>query len=175
MTQELRPGKNRFKTFVIKLAFFFLGRAAQIVSKVDPDIQNETARWPENYLILYKVLPKGPRMALARNRQGHLEYRGSKVREEEADLTVTIKNIKSAFMVFTFQMGMNQAYAQNRLSVRGDIPTAMSQMRVLNLVQAYMLPEFVVKPVIMKMPKIRPVKKHFCRGLIYFFGIPFGI
>jgi hypothetical protein len=48
-------------------------------------------------------------------------------------------------------------------------------MRVLNLVQAYMLPEFVVKPVIMKMPKIRPLKKHFCRGLIYFFGIPFGI
>jgi len=175
MTKTLSPGRNRFKTFVIKLMFFLLGRAAQIVSKVDDNIRNEIARWPEDYMILYKVLPKGPRMALARNRKGHLEYRGSKVKESDADLTVALKNVESAFLVFTFQMGMNQAYAQNRLSVRGDIPTAMSHMRILTLILTYMLPRFVVKRFAMKVPEIRPVKKHVYRGLIYLFGIPFGI
>ncbi len=175
MVQEIKPGKSRIKTFIIKLMFFFFGRALQIVSTLDPDIRNEISRWPEDYLILYKVLPKGPRMALARNRLGHLEYRGGKVREAEADLTVAIKNVESAFLIFTFQIGMNQAYAQNRLSVRGDIPTAMSQMRVLNLTLAYMLPKFVVRKITMKVPEIRPLKKHLSRGLIYFFGIPFGI
>ena len=175
MIRTLRPGRRRFKAFIIKLMFFLFGRAAQVVSKIDPEIRREIARWPEDFLILYKVLPTGPRMALARNRKGSLEYRGGKAREAEADLTVAIKNLESAYLVFTFKMGMNQAYAQNRLSVRGDIPTAMSQMRILNQILVYMLPEFVVRRVTLKMPEIRPVKKHVYRGFIYLFGIPFGI
>ncbi len=174
MTKEIKPGRSRWKVLMIKLVFFLFGRATQFLSKTDPDIRREISRWPEDYMILYRVLPNGPRMVLARNHAGHLEYRGGKPTGGKADLTIAMKNVESAFLVFTFKMGMNQAYAQNRVSVRGDVPTAMSQMRVLNLVLAYMLPKRLVKQITLKMPEIRPLRRHFTRGVIYLFGIPFG-
>jgi len=175
MTREIRPGTDRWKVLVIKLMFFLFGRAVQVLSRIDPEIRSEISRWPEGFLILYRVLPHGPRMALARTRAGRLEYRGGNVAGAKADLTVAVKNIQSAFLVFSFQMGMNQAYAQNRISVRGDVPTAMSQMRVLNRVLAYMLPRRIVQRMTLKMPEIRPLRKHVSRGFLYAFGIPFGV
>jgi hypothetical protein len=175
MTREISPGTNRWKVFVIKLTFFLFGRAIQFISKIDPEVREEVARWPEDYIILYKVLPHGPRMVLARNPKGHLEYRGGKPTGGNADLTVALKNVESAFLVFTFQTGMNQAYAQNRLSVRGDVTIAMSQMRVLSRILTYMLPQRVVKQFTLKMPEIQPLRKHLTRGAIYLFGIPFGV
>jgi len=175
MTQVLHPGKNRLKAAVVRIVLFLFGRAAQIVSKIDRDIRDEIARWPAGYVILYKVLPNGPRMALVRTPQGRLAHMGDRVSEADADLTVAVKNLESAFLIFTFRMGTNEAYAQNRLSVRGDVPTAMSQIRVLNRILAYMLPAFMVRRVTLKTPRIRPVKKHVYRGLIYLVGIPFGV
>jgi len=175
VAKAIRPGKNRWKVFVIRLVYFLFGRAAQILSKVDPEIRREIARWPDRFSILYTVLPHGPRMVLARNRAGHLEYRTGKAAEGRADLTIALKNVESAYQVFSFRMGMNQAFAQNRLSVRGDIPTAMSQMRVLSLILAYMLPKRLVSKITLKMPAIRPLRRHVTRGVIYFVGIPFGV
>jgi hypothetical protein len=175
MIRAFRPGKNRWKLLVIRLAYFLFGRAAQILSRIDPEIRGEIARWPDDLIILYTVLPHGPRMVLARTQAGQLEYRSGKAAEGRADLTIALKNVESAYQVFSFQMGMNQAFAQNRLSVRGDIPTAMSQMRVLNRILTYMLPRRLVKEITLKVPDIRPLRRHVTRGVIYFVGIPFGV
>jgi len=174
MRCEIRPGRNRRKELLVRVVFFLFGRAAQFLSKIDPEIRREVSRWPQPFTILYRILPNGPRMALARHPAGHLEYLGREDGVEKADLTIAIKNLESAFLVFTFRLGMNQAYAQNRLSVRGDVPTAMSQMRVLNRVLAYMLPRRVVRQITLRMPEIRPLRRHLTCGVLYLFGIPFG-
>lgn len=174
MSREIRPGRSRGKALLVKLVFFLFGRAAQFLSRVDPEIRSEVGRWPRGFTILYRILPGGPRMVLERDPAGHLHYRGADPAVEKADLTIAIKNLESAFLVFTFRMGMNQAYAQNRLSVRGDVPTAMSQMRVLNRVLAYMLPRRVVRQVTLRMPEIPPLRRHLTCGALYLFGIPFG-
>jgi len=174
MSREIRPGRNRVKVLLIKLVFFLFGRGTQFLSRVDPEIRREIGGWPERFTILYRILPNGPRMVLARTPAGHLEYRGKDPAVQKADLTIAVKNVESAFLVFCFRMGMNQAYAQNRLSVRGDVPTAMSQMRVLNRVLAYMLPQRLVRQITLKLPEIRPLRRHLTRGGIYLLGVPFG-
>ena len=174
MTREFKPGHSPWKVSLIKLNYFIFGRATQFMSKRDENILKEVARWPEGYLILYKVLPHGPKMALARSPEGHLVFRGGKVDDSEADLLLALKNLESAYLVFTFKISMNQAYAQNRVSVRGDPTIAMSQMRILNILITYMLPKRAVERLTVRVPQIDPVRKHVYRFLIFSFGIPFG-
>ena len=175
MTWDVLPGSRAWKLRLIRFMLFLFGRAAQVLSRIDPEIRREISHWPEGFLIRYTVLPHGPSMVLARTRAGRLEYRGEAAAGGPADLTLAVKNVRSALLVFTFRIGMQQAYAQNRVSVRGDVPIAMSQMRVLNRVLGYMLPEKVVKRITLKMPEIRPLRRHVSRGFLYLFGIPFGV
>ena len=41
----IEPGHKRFKTLVIKIVFFLLGRSFHSTSKLDPDIKREIALW----------------------------------------------------------------------------------------------------------------------------------
>ena len=56
--------------------FFVFGRALQTLSRTDPILQRELGRWPEDFLVLYKILPDGPRLVLLRDRQGRLRVPG---------------------------------------------------------------------------------------------------
>lgn len=174
MTRDVSPGRSVWKLRMIRFMLFVFGRAAQVLSRIDPEVRREVSGWPEGFLIRYKVMPHGPCMALVRTGTGRLEYRGGGAGGVPADLTFAVKNLQSALLVFTFRIGMQQAYAQNRVSVRGDVPTALSQMRVLNRVLAYMLPEKVVRRIMQKLPEIPPLRKHASRWFLYLFGIPFG-
>lgn len=174
MTIQVVPGSSLWKLRVLRFTIFLFGRAAQVLSRIDPEIRSEISRWPEGFRILYKVLPDGPRMALVRTGPG-LECRRGNAAGADADLILAVKNVQSAFLVFTFRIGMHQAYAQNRVSVRGDVPIAMSQMRVLNRVLAYLLPERVARRVTVRMPEIPPVRKHVSRWVVYLLGVPSGL
>jgi len=175
MTRDVSPGRSVWKLRMIRFVLFVFGRAAQVLSRIDPEVRREVSRWPEGFVIRYTVLPHGPSMVLARTRAGRLAYRGGGDDGAPAGLTVALKNVRSALLIFTFRVGMQQAYAQNRVSVRGDVPTALSQMRVLNRVLAYMLPEKVVRRITLRTPEIGPFRKYVSRGFLYLFGIPFGV
>jgi len=105
MTQMIRPRRPWLKEFYVRCLFFVFGRALQTLSRTDPILKSELARWPEDFLVLYRILPDGPRLVLLRNREGRLEYRGSKAREEDAGLVITLKNLESAFLVMSLQVG----------------------------------------------------------------------
>lgn len=175
MAKKIKPGRSRSKVLMVKTTYFLFGRALQFMSKHDPGIREEVARWPEDYVILYRVLPHGPQLAVQKTDSGHLAYRGTEINEDQADLVLSIKNIASALLVFGFKMSMGQAYAQNRVSVKGDISIAMSQMRILNILVTYMLPRKLVEKITVRVPEIQPAQKHLYRFLVFFVGIPFGI
>jgi len=173
--EEIRPGRNWPKETFVRCMFFVFGRALQSLSRTDPILKRELSRWPDGFLILYKVLPDGPRLVLLRDRKGCLEYRGTRVREEEAGLVLTIKNVESAFLVMSLQLSTTQAYAEHRVGVKGSVPVAMSLIKCLSVLIAYLAPGKAAARVVRRLPGI-PLRRKICnRFRILFLGIPFGV
>ena len=175
MLQEIRPGRSRFKETYVRVLFFIFGRALQTLSRIDPVLRRELARWPEDLLVLYRILPKGPCMALLRNRAGGFEYRGSQGREEEAGLVLSLKNLETAFLIMTLQLGPAKAYAEHRVGVRGNTSAAVSLIRCLNVLIAYLVPGRFARKLVKRLPVIPAGRKLLGRFLIFFVGVPFGV
>ena len=95
--KPILPPKKRFKTFIIKLVFFFLGRGFQVASRIVPSIQDEIMSWEEGFTIMMKVASQGPEM-IVQKKSNRLHYLRKKT--EDCDLMVRFKNTESAFMLF---------------------------------------------------------------------------
>ena len=169
------PRKSRFKKLVVKIVFFVLGRGLQSASKHDATLQKEIATWPENAVVLFKVLPDTPRMAFAKTANGRLVYKGTKVADDDATIVIAFKNIECAFLMMTAQVGTAQAYSEHRLMVRGDLVLALSIIRCLNVIERYLFPTFIARNIMRRMPAIPFFKRNGLRIWIYLLGVAFGI
>jgi len=172
--RTLKPRKGWIKSLVVSTVFFVLGRALQSLSRRDETIRSEAASWPEGTTVLFRVLPKGPRMAFTSKADGTIKYLGSKVGEQDATLVINFKNLEAAFLMMTAQLGTAKAYAGHRMSVRGDLTIALSNIRCLNVAERYLFPTIIAKNVVKRLPDI-PVGKRYTRRLwVYTMGVLFG-
>lgn len=165
------PIDKRLKKALAWLVMLILGRAFQSASRWDRTVRHEVARWPEGFKVLMKVPPSGPAMALVKQK-GRLKYKGSRL--DDPDLCITYKNIEGAFMIFTTQMGAEEGFAQHRMSVKGDLARAMSFIRCVKMLQAYLFPPLLSKRVLKRVPRFG-LREHAVRLVIYTVGIPLGI
>jgi hypothetical protein len=165
------PGKKWFKALVAKIVFFFLGRVFQSASRHDPDVRAEIAAWPEGFIYIMNILPHGPRMVLKKE-GATLKYLGGKA--TEGHLVVNFKNLEAAFMTLTPQISAAQAFAERRMTVKGDLANAMIFTRCLDILLAYMYPTFIVRRLVKRVPPM-PLKKQFIRLYVLTLGIAFGI
>ncbi len=168
------PDRKRFKTVTARVAFRVLGKALQSASRRDDVIRYEISRWPEGATVLFKVLPFGPRMGLEKE-DGRLRYRGSKIEEDEADLVIYFKNLESAMLVLTPQRSIPQAFAEHRLSVKGDLSQAVALTRCINQVQALLYPNWIARRVMKRVPAVPFGTRQAQRLRLYALGIPFGL
>jgi hypothetical protein len=167
----IKPGHKRFKTLVVKMVLFILGRSFHSASKLDSDIRSEIADWEEGFRFMMKVYPQGPRMSVEKWK-GILKFRG--FRPESADLIITFKSLESAFLLFTAQCGTCQGFAESRFIVNGDVSRAMSLTRCLNVLQGYLFPSVISRLILKRLPPL-PWHKQLIRLYIYTLGIPFGL
>ncbi len=168
---NITPGSNRAKRFIVRTGFFILGRGLQAASRFDSYVKKEISRWDEGFTVMMKVRPEGPSLAWEKL-NGRIRYMVS--RSVEADLVILIKNLDTALLMVTAQIGTFHAYAQNRIALEGNIVDAMILTRCLNAVEAYLFPKFVSRKILKRLPKMTP--RRFCvRFLIYFPGITFGV
>jgi hypothetical protein len=169
--REIRPGEKRFKTMVVKIVLVILGRGFQCIAARDEIVKREVADWDESFGIMFQVLPCGPYMSLQKQ-NGRLKFLG--LTKSYADLVINFKNVDSAFMVFTAQLGTPQGYAQHRLSVEGDISKAMSLIRCLNMVEFYLFPRIIARMILKRVPRMT-LKRFSLRLYTYLAVIPFGL
>ena len=168
---RLKPPKKRIKNLVAKVSMISLGRSFQVASALDQTIQEEIRAWPEGFTIVMKVMPGGPCMVMTKIGE-RMKYMGGK--EREADLLVMFKNLESALLVLTAQMGTPQAFAECRVSVKGNLTDAMIMTRCLNVTQAYLMPKFMGKKIMKRVPGIPFGQLIKNRAIIYTVGVPFG-
>ena len=171
MLRKHIPNKIKWlKKLIMRLLLFVLGRAFQSVALHDKDVKNEVANWNEGFSLMMKVLPNGPFMRLEKI-DGKIKYTGTKIKK--ANLEIYMRNAESAFLILTPQLSAHQAFAEKRMSIKGNLAKVMSYTRCLNIVLNYLYPNFIVKNLIKKLPKTT-LKKRLLIIWLYTFGIITG-
>ena len=169
---EINPPAKRIKKIMCSVLMFCLGRGFQTVSGFDPDVKKEIEAWDEGFRILFEVAPGGPYLNLRKDK-GRIRFLG--LRKADAELVIHFKNIDAAFMVLTAQSGTPRAFAEHRISVRGNLPEAMRLIRCLNYVQYYLFPAFIAGKVMKRLPPIPAGRLLSGRAYVYLFGVPLGL
>jgi len=142
----------RTKRSVVRTSLLALGTAFEIVSKSCPELQAELSGWEEGRTVSMGVLPDGPAMAV-RKESNHVNYLGQG--EHAATLKFLFKNMDSAFLVLTGQLGSDQSFAEHRAIVHGSLDQAMQANRALAMVQKFLMPGLILKKTMKRPPKLR--------------------
>lgn len=172
---DLPPRRSPIKRFVNRTVLFVLGRALQSLSRSDPLIQKDVSGWPEGFTLMMVIRPNGGSLAVSRQKGGRLVYRGAHFDEAHADVVIYIKDIESAFAMFTGRLGIDVAYARHCMCARGDLSNTVSVVRVLDITEAYLFPAFMARRLMKRLPPIPASRKHLLRLKTYLLGVPFGI
>ncbi len=148
--QQIILGKKLIKNIIAKIVLFFLGRGIKASAFLDTYVIKEVEAWNDGLTILLKVNDSGPSLALQKEKGRILTKNPKKMKDP--DLAIYFKNIEAALLVLTGQIGIDQGFAEHRYVVKGDISFAMSFVRVLYIVEAYLFPSFMTKKIFKRMP-----------------------
>ncbi len=163
----IAPGKKPLKRLYLAIMLWFVGRAIQAASRVDAGVREEFGAIPNGYKFSLGVLPDGPCMIIGKDETGKIRYLGSHPEGINVDLKIGIKNLEAAILLFTFQESTATAVARDRLIVDGDIPQACAAVRILNMVEVFLLPGIIARLAVKRYPDWSPYRKHLGRFLIY--------
>ena len=167
---EIKPGKKLIKRIYIAVMLWIVGRAIQAGARVDKVIKEEFNKLSDDSMFSLGVLPGGPYMIVGKDKKGKVKYMGWNPIGKKLTLKMGIKNMEAAFLVFSFQESTTVAFAHNRFAVEGDNSDALAIVRVIDLVEVYLLPKIITKLAVKRYPKwseMSPFRKYLGRVLIY--------
>lgn len=148
---EIPPKSNKFKNKLVKTIFWFLGNGFEACVKYDSKLKSEVSEWPDGTTINLIVEPSGPYLTLRKEGQ-ELKYIGAQ-KDDQGDMVIYFKNLEAALLMLTGRIGIAQAYGQKRIIIKGDIAFAMSVVRCMNIVEAYLFPKVITKKILKRLPR----------------------
>ncbi len=165
--REIKSGRKPFKRAYLAVMLWFMGRAVQAASRVDPAIMDEVAELPDDFVFALGVVARGPWMVVERRSGGVLRYRGGRVEDHPVDLKLAFKHLEAGFLTFTFQENTPVATARDRLEVDGEVAHACAVVRILDRVQVYLLPKPLARLAVKRYPRWPLLTKCVQRTRIY--------
>ncbi|MGF2685878.1 hypothetical protein ACQUWM_05210 [Marinobacter sp. DUT-3] len=151
LAKRIQPMVFQARRLYVELMFQVMGRALQAVSEVDAQVQQEARVLPEGFLFEMMVMPSGSSLIVEHTGNGRFHYHGTSA-PRPVDLSIQFKHIAHAFMVLSFQEKTSVAFANDRMLVDGDISYAIRMTRVLNRLEAFILPKLVAKRAVKEYP-----------------------
>jgi hypothetical protein len=106
-------------------------------------------------------------MIVGKNQRGVVRYKGWDPAGKKIDLQMKIKNIEAAMLIFTFKESTTLATARDRLIVDGEVAHACAIVRILDIVEVYLLPKIIAKLAVKRYPGWPFRRKYLGRVLIY--------
>ncbi len=165
--REIKAPQKHFKRIYLGIMLWFVGRAIQAAAKTDLTVRDEFTKLPEKFTFGLGVMPDGPFMIVGKTEKGRVKYLGGDPERQPLDLTLKIKNIEAGMLMFTFQESTTIAVARERLIVDGQTPAACAVVRILDIVEVYLLPEIIAKLAVKRYPRWSLTKKLWGRTRIY--------
>jgi len=166
--REVVAGGKPFKKTYIAIMLWFVGRAIQAAARVDKEVKKEFEKLPEGFIFSLGVEPGGPCMIVGKNKKGRVKYMGGNPGSKHIDLEMKIKNLEAAILMFTFQESTTIATARDRMIVNGEVPHTCAIVRVLDIVEVYLLPRLIAKLAVKRYPYWTFRRKYVGRIRIYF-------
>ena len=161
------PTGKPIKRLYLATMLWFVGRAVQAAARVDKQVRRTFDDIPDGFTFALTVAPDGPAMVIGKDRNGKVKYLGSDTTKRFIDLRLTIKNMEAAMLLFTFQEPTVLAVARDRMIVDGDIPAACAVVRILDMVEVFLLPKILASLAVRRYPQWSFVRKTMGRVLIY--------
>lgn len=118
-----------------------VGGGLAAASRVDAHVQHELKAFPAGYQICMTVFPAGPSFFLRMEANGVAQVVDNPV--GKPDLTIRFKHMAHAFIVFSFQEGTAQAFANDRMVADGNVSHAIRLVRCLNRMETLILPKLI--------------------------------
>ena len=156
---EIKPRKSVLRRLYLAVMLWFVGRAIQAAARTDKAVGDEFSAMPEGYTFCLGAFPDGPWMVVGKTEQGRVKYLGANKDKQPVNLELGLKSTAHLFTLFTFRESTPTANARDRLYVSGDIPEACAAVRILDMVQVYLLPKPVAKLAIKRYPRWS-LKRH---------------
>ena len=127
-----------------------IGKGLVAASEVDDEIAREVAAFPAGLEIEMIVMPAGPSCRVRVTPHGTLELaNGSTTRP---GLSIKVKHLAHAFLVFTFQESTARAFANDRMVADGEVSYAIRLVRCLDRMEALILPKLVAERAVKRYP-----------------------
>jgi hypothetical protein len=149
--QEFHAGKKPLKKAYVAVFLWFTGRAIQAAAKVDKEVKKEFDALPDEFIFALGCLPDGPWMVVGKEK-GRVKYFGGNLNVRPVQLRLVIKNIDAAFLILSFQESTTLATSRNRLMTDGEVPQALSVIRILDIVEVYLLPKIIASLAVKRYP-----------------------
>lgn len=141
----------------VNLMIGIVGRGLVSASQIDEEVREECKGFPIGFTLQMVVMPSGPSFTAQIQPDSTLkllkDYNG------KVDLCARIKHMSHAFLMMTFQEGVAQAFANDRLYVDGDVSQAIRMVRCLVRMEALILPKVVAEQALKRYPIIALGKK----------------
>lgn len=126
----------------VNFMIWLVGRLLEAASKADKLMQSEIKALPEAFSFSMDVLPGGPEFIVQKQADGtfYCQRRNDRI---DADLVISFKHIKLAFLTLSFQESTALAFANDRMLLNGEIHLAMIMVRCLDAMECVVLPRFI--------------------------------
>jgi len=165
--REVKPGGQPMVYGYLAVMLWFMGRALQAASHVDEQIRKELRDLPEGFVFALGVLPRGPYLIVAKSGPDTCRYLGGSIERQPVDLRLAFKHLAAGLLVFTFRENTPVATARDRLVVDGEVAHACAVVRMLDIVQVYLLPKFIARLAVKRYPSWSLKRKWWNRTRIY--------
>lgn len=163
---NLNVNLDGMKKTYVALMMEVIGRSLEAASQVDPVIQNEIKRLPEEFSFEMMALPDGPRFCMRKVNGCNFKYIGRKP-DGPLDASMKFKHVALAFLVLSFQESTSRAYANDRLLVDGEVSDVMKLIRCLNRMEVMILPKLIAERAVKRYPNVNVLNKLTTGGKIY--------
>lgn len=141
--------KRFFQKLTVGIVLRVVHAALVELQQHDSRVAREFANMPEGLSYSIHTGHNGPTL--------HVVWQGGKLRRvrslDKASCTLHIKSMALAFRLFTGQMGLAQAYAAHAFTMAGEVADVMRLARLVNIVEAYLFPNFINRRIMTDIPK----------------------
>ena len=150
-SRAVRPAGKLFKTLYCRVVLGVLGWFIPSVACRKESVRKEIEEFPREFAFRLGVLPAGPSVAFRRT-GNRLKRIG---RNEAVNLTINLKSIDAAWLLFSFQESTAQSEANNRLAVTGSLPHSCTFIRIMNKAEILLLPGLLARKAVKRWEKVK--------------------
>lgn len=137
------------KNVISRIILFFLYRGFKVTYKYDENVKKEIDLWEDGFSAVIDTGVANTKLIIKKENKEIVKLK----KIENPDIEIKFKSLDVAFLMFTGRLGVSKAYAEHRFTLKGEIDKAMSLVRCIDIVEAYLFPNIITKNILKYKPQ----------------------